>query len=133
MFAESPTKIVVQRVGDQGTANGNVIAAAAGEDLELECISTGANPAPKLRWFMIKADKTLEEIPNGHSQEDRRSSPKARTWTSISRLNLPVSKEDNHGKIRCIADHPALRTDLQAIASLTIHCKLCLKWAKFVR
>ena len=121
---ESPTKIVVQRVGDQGLENNeDVQVAAAGEDLELECISTGANPPAKLSWFMINPDSTVEEIPNGHSQDNRRATPKARTWTSISRLNLPISKDDNKGKIRCIAEHPALNEKLASETSLIIHCK----------
>ena len=121
---ESPTNIVVQRVGNQGLGNGDEEqVAAAGEDLELECISTGANPPPKLKWFMIKPDSAIEEIPSGHSQDDRRSSTNARTWTSISRLNLPISKEDNKGTIRCTAEHPALKETIRSETSLIIHCK----------
>ena len=71
---------------------------------------------------MIKTDSTLEEIPNGHRQDNRRSD-NARTWTSISRLNLPISKDDNKGKIKCIAEHPALKENLAAETSLIIHCK----------
>ena len=114
---------MVQRVGDQSLdSNQDVQVAAAGEDLELECISTGANPPAKLKWYMIKTDSTLEEIPNGHRQDNRRSD-NARTWTSISRLNLPISKDDNKGKIKCIAEHPALKENLAAETSLIIHCK----------
>ena len=114
---------MVQRVGDQGdNSNQNVQVAAAGEDLELECISTGANPPAKLKWFMMKPDSTLEEIPNGHSQDNRRAD-NARTWTSISRLNLPISKDDNKGKIKCIAEHPALQDELATETSLIIHCE----------
>ena len=121
---ESPTKIVVQRVGDGGVGNNqDAVVAAAGEDLELECISTGANPPAKLKWFMINPDSSVEEIPNGHSQDNRRAAPNARTWTSISRLNLPISKDDNKGKIKCTAEHQALKEDLVAETSLTIHCK----------
>ena len=114
---------MVQRVGDQGVGNSqDVQVAAAGEDLELECISTGANPPAKLKWFMIKPDSTLEEIPNGHRQDNRRAD-NARTWTSLSRLNLPISKDDNKGKIKCIAEHPALEEELTTETSLIIHCK----------
>ena len=100
--------------------------AAAGEDLELECISTGANPPPKLKWFMINEEGTVEEIPSGHSQDDSRSAPNARTWTSISRLNLPISKEDNKGTIKCTAEHPALKEAMASETSLIVHCKYCL-------
>lgn len=57
-FAEPPSKIVIQRVGDD--ASPVEITAAAGEDLELECIATGANPPAKLKWFM-----GTEEITSG--------------------------------------------------------------------
>ena len=72
---------------------------------------------------MIKPDSSVEEIPNGHSQDNRRASANERTWTSISRLNLPISKDDNKGKIKCIAEHPALNEELETETSLIIHCK----------
>ena len=75
---------------------------------------------------MIKPDSSVEEIPNGHSQDNRRASANERTWTSISRLNLPISKDDNKGKIKCIAEHPALNEELETETSLIIHCKYLL-------
>lgn len=107
--------------------------ASAGEDLEMECITTGGNPPPKLRWFTGD-----QEIHTGHTQEDTRSpgsgplaaadessgNPgKRRTWTSISRLTLPVSKADNGAAVRCLAEHPTLDKPLEAKKFLTIHCK----------
>ena len=112
--AEKPNKIVIQRVGD--TAD-NIIA-SAGEDLEMECIATGGNPPPTLRWY---ADD--QEIRSGHTQENSRPGNNVRTWTSISRLTLPVSKADDGATIRCEAEHPALQEPLSARKFLTIHCK----------
>ena len=104
-----------------------------GEDLELECITIGANPPAKLRWFLGE-----QEIHTGHRQENSRGksttsssssedelSGKARTWTSISRLTLPVSKSDNNAILRCLAEHPALLVGETLVSSkfLTIHCK----------
>jgi len=109
---EKPNKIVIQRVGDSAD---NIIA-SAGEDLEMECIATGGNPSPTLRWY---ADD--QEIRSGHTQENSRPSKKARTWTSISRLMLPVSKADDGATIRCEAEHPALQEALSARKLLTIH------------
>ena len=54
---------MIQRVGD---ATSEIIA-AAGEDLELECIATGANPPPTLAWFA-----NGQAIATGHSQENKR-------------------------------------------------------------
>ena len=106
---------------------GHEIVASAGEDLELECIATGGNPAPKLRWFTGD-----QEIIAGHTQENTRPpaldlangvGAKIRTWTSISRLVLPVNKGDNGAAVRCVAEHPALPISrpLKAKKFLTIH------------
>ena len=116
---EPPSKVVIQRVGDD--ASPVEITAAAGEDLELECIATGANPPAKLKWYMGN-----EEIASGHSQENKRPTENARTWISLSRLVLPVSRDDNGATVRCEADHPALLEEastLKTESKLTIHCK----------
>ena len=119
MFStEPPSKVVIQRVGDD--ASPSEITAAAGEDLELECIGAGANPPAKLKWFMGN-----EEIASGHSQENKRPTENARTWISLSRLVLPVSRDDNGATVRCEAEHLALepKTSLVTESKLTIHCK----------
>ena len=105
---------MIQRVGDSS----DHIIASAGDDLEMECIATGGNPPPTLRWF---ADNS--EIRTGHTQENSRPGNSVRTWTSISRLGLPVSKSDDGATIRCEAEHPALQEPLSARKFLTIHCK----------
>lgn len=110
---------MIQRVGDD--ASPSEITAAAGEDLELECIATGANPPAKLKWFMGN-----EEIASGHSQENKRPTENSRTWISLSRLVLPVSRDDNGATVRCEAEHPALevKVTLNTESKLIIHCKL---------
>ena len=107
---------MIQRVGDATQE----ITAAAGEDLELECIATGANPPPTLSWF---ANDQL--IASGHIQENKRQGENERTWASFSRLTLPVSKEDNKANVKCVVTHPALSEDqeLSNEKQLTIHCK----------
>ena len=92
--------------------------ASAGEEVELECIVSGGNPPAAIKWFT--GDK---EIESGHRQENSRASPEARTWVSVSRLTLPVSKLDNGAVVRCVAAHLTLQEPLTANASLTIHCK----------
>ena len=106
---------MIQRVGDAGKD----VIAAAGEDLELECIAMGGNPPAKLAWFA-----NGQEIASGHVQQDKRQGENQRTWTSFSRLTLPVSKEDNGASIKCVASHPALDEQiLMDEKPLTIHCK----------
>ena len=129
-LSEKPDTIVIQRVGDTSSLRGHhEVVASAGEDLELECITTGGNPPAKMKWYMGD-----QEIHTGHTQEDSRpsllnqdnniiSQSKARTWTSISRLMLPVSKSDNGATVRCVAQHPALDKPLEQKTFLTIHCK----------
>ena len=95
------------------------ITAKAGEMLELECIVSGGNPAAKIRWFSRD-----QEIKVGHEQENIRTRPNARTWRSVSRLTLPVSKSDNGVNVRCMAEHPTLDMPMSARRRLTIHCKL---------
>ena len=111
---EPPSQIHIQRVGDEGRE----IIASAGEELELECIVSGGNPPAKVRWYAGN-----REVMTGHTQENSRISPEARTWMSISRLTLPVSKADNGAIIRCLAEHPTMETPLSAQTAITIHCK----------
>ena len=86
-----------------------------------------------MKWYMGD-----QEIHTGHTQEDTRPSLltdenniisriKARTWASISRLMLPVSKSDNGATVRCVAHHPALEKPLEQKTFLTIHCKYFLE------
>ena len=49
--------------------------------------------------------------------------PDARTWVSISRLTLPVSKLDDGEVIRCSAEHPTLDAPISDSVRLSIHCE----------
>eukprot|EP00096_Caligus_rogercresseyi_P016613 TRINITY_DN934_c0_g1_i3.p1 TRINITY_DN934_c0_g1~~TRINITY_DN934_c0_g1_i3.p1 ORF type:complete len:638 (+),score=151.88 TRINITY_DN934_c0_g1_i3:127-2040(+) len=109
---ESPNSIIIQRIGNIESE----ILASAGEDLELECISTGGNPPSQVKWFLDD-----QEVAFGHAQDNRKSSKEARTWISVSKLTLPVNKEDNGAVLRCIAEHPALEKPIATETKLTIH------------
>jgi len=109
---EAPNSVMIQRVGD---ATKEIIA-AAGEDLELECIATGANPPAILSWYA-----NGQAIASGHVQENKRQGDNERIWTSFSRLTLPVSKEDNGAEVKCVVTHPALDEPIFAEKPLTIH------------
>eukprot|EP00095_Tigriopus_kingsejongensis_P003892 maker-scaffold597_size128559-snap-gene-0.8 protein:Tk03892 transcript:maker-scaffold597_size128559-snap-gene-0.8-mRNA-1 annotation:"hypothetical protein DAPPUDRAFT_54063" len=112
VIREPPTDLHIQRVGDEGRE----VIASAGEELELECVVSGGNPPAQIRWFSHKL-----EILTGHTQENSRISPQARTWISVSRLTLPVSKSDNGAIIKCLAEHPTLEVSLSAQTAITIH------------
>eukprot|EP00095_Tigriopus_kingsejongensis_P003091 maker-scaffold1368_size45390-snap-gene-0.5 protein:Tk03091 transcript:maker-scaffold1368_size45390-snap-gene-0.5-mRNA-1 annotation:"kin of irre-like protein 2" len=109
---EAPHEIHIQRVGDEGKE----VIASAGEELELECVVSGGNPPSKIHW--LGRDGAIQ---TGHTQENSRISPEARTWISVSRLTLPVSKSDNGAVIKCVADHPTLSTPMSAQTPVTIH------------
>ncbi len=112
LSAESPDSIQLRRIGADGV---NQTAASAGEDVELECVVEGGNPASRVRWFARD-----QELSAGHIQENIRQK---RTWRSVSRLTLPVSKADNGAVVTCAAEHPALKAPLTAKTTLTIHCE----------
>ncbi len=117
----------IRQVGDEvgaRGANANVTAASAGEDVELECVVEGGNPAARVRWFSVPpGGRSAAEIPSGHTQRNDRNE-EARTFTSVSRLVLPVSKSDNGAAVRCEAEHPALPAGrpIAAETTLNIHC-----------
>ncbi len=121
--AAAPTSVVVKEYRDSNgapqipaaitaAAADNAVTAAAGTELELECIARGGNPAPRLTWSVGGV-----EIAGTVAQEDRRV---GRTWSSRSRLRLPVSRADHGGQVRCEADHDALDVPLLARVSLNI-------------
>ncbi len=121
---ERPSAIVVQRVGHDVVVDAGFrqqVVATAGEEVQLECIVTGGNPPAKIAWFVGS-----KAVRDGHAQENDRASPSARTWTSISRLTLPVSKADNGQEVRCSAEHPTLDGPMRAAAQLSIHCTYSL-------
>ena len=97
---------------DISTALDNAVTGAAGTDLELDCTVVGGNPAPKLTWYVAGT-----EVASTLAQEDRKQ---GNTWTSRSRLRLPVSRADHAGQVRCEAEHDALNTPLIGLATLNI-------------
>jgi Ran GTPase-activating protein 1 len=77
------------------------VSARAGESVSLECLSEGGNPAPTLTW-------RLRGQPLQPAQQQRNERNNNGLWRSVTRLSLPVSREDHGAEVTCVAEHPAL-------------------------
>ena len=120
MFSVGPDSVRISSTGAQHEYNGaqnsvdtGSISGRAGEDLYLECVSAGGNPAPKLSW--IVADKPMRT-----KQTQENTKTEDGSWRAVSRLILPVSRDDHRAKVMCIAEHDALDQNLVAVQSLDI-------------
>ena len=73
----------------------------------------GGNPAPELVWYFNKElwrgkGEVLEE---GEGEQ-------------VSRIRIPVTRDDHGGEVRCEVRHKALTdTDMKAVTKLDIHCE----------
>jgi hypothetical protein len=81
--------------------------------------SVGGNPSPRLLWYLD--ERRLEG--RAEPEEEGRA---------ISRLRLPVSREDHGRRLRCEARHEALSNPMSAEAALSIQCKLILHLLSFM-
>ena len=91
-----------------------MISGSAGDDLSLECVSNGGNPAPTLKWLLRG-----QKIRSQESQEDERQ--ENGRWRSVSRLRLPVNHEDNTARLECVVSHDALDTNMSDEVSFNIY------------
>ena len=98
---------------DAADESTGVLTGRAGEDLHLECVSAGGNPAPKLSWMVGD-----QPMPSKQAQENSRTADGS--WRVVSRLMLPVSRADHRAKVVCVAEHDALDQNLVASRSLDI-------------
>jgi hypothetical protein len=80
----------------------------------------GGNPAPRLVWFL--GERRLE----GKLEQEQEG-------RTLSRLRLPVSREDDGRILKCEARHEALTESLRAEAPLTIQCEKFKKYLVSVR
>ena len=106
-----PTETLVRQAG--GGRLTDRLTARAGEEIDLECVSEGGNPAPVLTWLVN--GQTFQAT---SSQENERLS--GGLWKSVAFLKLPVSRTDNGDKVECVAEHPALETPSTATIQLEI-------------
>jgi len=107
-----PQDVVVRKMGDSSSGS-DVISGSAGDELSLECVSNGGNPAPTLKWMLRGQELRTQEV-----QEDLRQT--SGRWTSISRLRLPVNRDDNLATVYCQVFHDALEDGLASDISLNI-------------
>jgi hypothetical protein len=105
--------VVLRKTGEQTVTGSTVVSGSAGDDLALECVASGGNPAPSLQWRLRGEEVMAREV-----QQDRRGADGR--WESVSRLVLPVSREDNRGEVECVVTHPALDSDITESVTLNI-------------
>ena len=115
IFAVPPTSVVVRKPGDSAVGGSEVVSGSAGDSLVLECEARGGNPAPELRWSLGG-----EEVMAREAQQDKRGEDGR--WESVSRLVLPVSREDNRAVVECKVAHPALEKAISRTTVLNIFC-----------
>ena len=89
------------------------ITGRAGNQLHMECESSGGNPAPTLTWYLAGQPLTAQQ-----AQENIRTGEG--TWKAISRVSLPVSRQDHKAELRCEASHEALIENLVTYSQLDI-------------
>ena len=110
-FISAPPTNVQIRSNQQAVSD--KITGRAGNQLHLECVSTGGNPAPTLTWYLAGKPLTAQQ-----AQENIRSGEG--TWKAVSKVSLPVSRDDHKSEIRCEAQHEALIENLVTYSQLDI-------------
>jgi len=111
IFLVAPEPLIVRQTG--GSRLTDRLTAKAGEELNLECVSEGGNPVPKLSWLVngARLETTLDQentgLPGGF-------------WKSISTLRLPVSRVDNGAIVACESQHSALENPITALINFEI-------------
>ena len=100
---------------EEATPVESVLAATAGDNIDLECFTAGGNPPPRIHWFV--GSRRLE---GGKELEDQ----EARSM--VSRISLTARKADAGKNVKCVVEHSALKTEMESTSSLDIQCK-CVK------
>lgn len=109
LSVRAPPKSVVLQNPEEASQLEAPLTGIAGKDVGVECIVEGGNPPPKLHWYL---DAT--EIEGGLESENQEK----QTVTSI--IHIPVRKEDQQKIIRCVVEHEALQTEMEAATELDI-------------
>ena len=88
------------------------VSAVAGQEVEVECVVEGGNPSPNLHWYLGRRRLGAATL-----LEDQRQG------SVTSRLRLRVEKESARQSVRCVVEHSALKSDMEASALLDIQCE----------
>ena len=81
--------------------------------MTVECRSKGGNPPPALHWFI--GGKRWRGDADEITEQDGVS--------TVSRVNVPVTKADNGKEVRCEVVHEALSSLLDTRTQLDVQCK----------
>ena len=106
-----PQTVMLRRQTDSGSL-GSVVAGVAGEEVGLECLVEGGNPAPTIHWYLGRQRLAATTV-----REDQARG------AVISQLDLRVEKERRGEAVRCVVEHSALQSDMEASAELDIQCE----------
>ena len=82
----------------------------AGEEVGLECVVEGGNPAPNIHWYLGRRRLGAGTVRETSGQV-------------LSQLGFRVEKERRGESVRCVVEHPALQSDMEASAELDIQCE----------
>ncbi|NXB30734.1 CADM3 protein, partial [Eulacestoma nigropectus] len=82
----------------------------------LICRSSGSKPAAQLRWR--KGNREIKD-----SSTEVVEDPNGKTFTVTSRVEFPVTKEDNEVEVTCTVDHESLQnSERSTTQKLQVHC-----------
>jgi len=109
LSVRAPPKSVLLQKPEEASQLQAPLTGIAGEDVALQCIVKGGNPPPKLHWYVGETE--VEGGLESENQEDQ---------TVTSTIHIPVKKEDQQKIIRCVVEHEALQTEMEAATELDI-------------
>ena len=98
-----PRTVMLRRQSDSGPV-GSVVTGVAGEELGLECLVEGGNPAPSLHWYLGRRRLAAATVREDQTQ-----------GAVISQLDLLVEKERQGQAVRCVGEHSTPQSDLEDI------------------
>ena len=104
--------MLVRKIGDSSSGS-DVISGSAGDDLSVECVASGGNPAPSLKWRLRGQEIRSQEVQEDVRQENGR-------WRSVLRLRLPVNHEDNAARLECEVTHDSMKSKMTDMVDLNI-------------